>query len=167
MQQPSDDTANATAATTACRTAGSAPGSSPAHGAGANGPTCAARLDIVRKRDVGPLDMLVGRGHFKSPGNARYLRIVSQRQADYRSARHADKERIAREVLEVICRPGGGEDDGGGGGGGEDGANSNDDANADDNSDDNSHGHRRARFLQLEPDEDHRQPDSLCGWPPV
>ena len=121
----SSDTASTAASTTA-----------PPFRMNTNGPL------LVRKRDVRPLDILVGRGHFKSPGNARYLRIVSQRQDDYRSARYADKERIAREVLEVICRPDGGEDD--------------------DNSDDKtSSDGRRARFLQLEPDEDHRQPDSL------
>ena len=121
----SSDTASTAASTTA-----------PPFRMNTNGPL------LVRKRDVRPLDILVGRGHFKSPGNARYLRIVSERQDDYRSAKYADKERIAREVLEVIYRLDGGEDD--------------------DNSDDKtSSDGRRARFLQLETDEDHRQPDSL------
>ena len=135
----SSDTASTAASTAASTTA------SPFR-MNTNGPL------LVRKRDVRPLDILVGRGHFKSPGNARYLRIVSQRQADYRSAKYADKERIAQEVLEVIYRPDCGEDDGGEGEGGENGANTNDDDKSNE---------RRARFLQLEPDEDHRQPDSL------
>jgi len=57
---------------------------------------------LVPKSDVRPHDILMGRGHHLNPGNDRFLRIVSERQADYRAARFFDKQRIATEVLDLV-----------------------------------------------------------------
>ena len=73
--------------------------------------------DLVRKCDVRPHDVLMGRGHFSHPGNDRFLLIVSERQADYRAAKFTEKQQIATEVLQLVLDPtylSGG--DGGGGG---------------------------------------------------
>ena len=70
--------------------------------------------ELVRKCDLRPHDVLMGRGHFNHPGNDRFLQIVSERQADYRAAKFTDKQQIATEVLELVLDPthmsGGGED---------------------------------------------------------
>ena len=59
----------------------------------------------MRKCDLRPHDVLVGRGHFNHPGNDRFLHIVSERQADYRAASYANKQQIATEVLELVLDP--------------------------------------------------------------
>ena len=61
---------------------------------------------LVLKSDVRPLDVLMGRGHFHHGGNARFLRIVAQRKDEYVSEKnYAEKERIAREVMECVYDP--------------------------------------------------------------
>ena len=59
---------------------------------------------IVPRSDVRPLDVLMGRGNFHHPGTARFLRIVSERKAEYVSAStNAEKDRIATEVMERVA----------------------------------------------------------------
>ena len=60
---------------------------------------------LVRKGDLRPHDVLMGRGHFHHPGNDRFLQIVSERRADYCAASYADKQQIANEVLQRVLDP--------------------------------------------------------------
>ena len=61
---------------------------------------------LVRKSDVRPLDVLMGRGHFHHGGNNRFLRIVSKYKSDYVAQKnYVEKERIAREVMELVYDP--------------------------------------------------------------
>ena len=60
--------------------------------------------DVVLKSEIRPLDVLMGRGNFQHPGNARFLRIVSERKTEYVSAStNSDKDRIAAEVMERVA----------------------------------------------------------------
>ena len=61
---------------------------------------------LVRKCDVRPLDVLLGRGNFHHPGNSRFLRIVASRRDEYVAAPdHGAKASIAREVIERVYDP--------------------------------------------------------------
>ena len=71
------------------------------------------KRQLIRKCDAGPLDVFAGRGHFAHPGNARFLRLVAERRADYVSAQYSQKEKIAAEVVDLVYS-GAEECDGGG-----------------------------------------------------
>jgi len=61
---------------------------------------------IVRKSDIRPLDVLMGRGHFHHPGNVRFLRIVAARKEEYVAEKsYATKAQIATEVIDQVYDP--------------------------------------------------------------
>ena len=60
------------------------------------------KCQLIRKCDAEPFDVFTGRGHFAHPGNARFLRLVAERRADYVSARYSQKEEIAAEVVDLV-----------------------------------------------------------------
>ena len=75
--------------------------------------TDTANPQLICKCDAEPLDVFTGRGHFSHPGNARFLRLVAERKAEYVSAKYSQKEKIATEVVELVYT--GAEDCDGGG----------------------------------------------------
>jgi len=61
---------------------------------------------VVRRHQIRPLDVLMGRGHYHRAGNSRFLRIVAARRDEYVASKgNGTKTRIAEEVMELVYDP--------------------------------------------------------------